>query len=76
MGSCLEAIFCNSFQKCFRKAMLRAFVSTYSGLIKRKYLVKEIVRKESRLKSNVFPKEYCSESDFFLGYLILMEMAR
>ena len=42
----------------------------------RKYLVKEIVRKESRLKSNVFPKEYCSESDFFLGYLILMEMAR
>ena len=34
MGSCLEAIFCNSFQKCFRKAMLRAFVSTYSGLIK------------------------------------------
>ena len=33
MGSCLEAIFCNSFQKCFRKAMLRAFVSTYSGSI-------------------------------------------
>ena len=33
MGSCLEAIFCNSFQKCFRKAMLRAFVSTYSGLV-------------------------------------------
>ena len=23
------------------------------------------MRKESRLKSNVFPKEYCSESDYF-----------
>ena len=60
MGSCLEAIFCNSFQKCFRKAMLRAFVSTYSGLIT------QIFSEGSRLKSNVFPtKEYCSESDFF-----------
>ena len=33
MGNCLEATFCSSSPKFFRRAMPRASVSTYSGLL-------------------------------------------
>ena len=57
MGNCLEAIFCNSFPKCFRKAMLRAFVSTYSGLIKQITTDKLFLFSERNSEKRKYTKE-------------------
>ena len=53
------------FSKVFPQGNAESFCEHIFRFDYANFLVKEIVRKESRLKSNVFPKEYCSESDFF-----------